>query len=90
MNTQDIIQYVIHTKYNTNPNVLGSMLTAVGVSNEAKDEIIKYAIRIKYNLNPNDLFTMIINGIPEESKESEESEELEESEESEESEEKLY
>ena len=86
MNIKDIIQYAVYTKYNTNPNVLGTMLTAVGVSNKAKDEIIKYAVRTKYNLNPNDLYTMIINGIPEESEESEESGGSEDSEESEDSE----
>ena len=86
MNIKDIIQYAVYTKYNTNPNVLGTMLTAVGVSNKAKDEIIKYAVRTKYNLNPNDLYTMIINGIPEESEESEESGGSENSEESEDSE----
>jgi len=75
MDIQDIIQYCIHTRYNTNPNDLASMLTALGITGDANKEIIEYAIKNRYNINPNDLATMLINAAIGPNDEDEESEE---------------
>lgn len=74
MDIQDIIQYSIHTRYNTNPNDLVSMLTALSITGDDRKKIIEYVIKNKYNINPNDLATMLINAAlgPDDSEESDE------------------
>ena len=57
----ELINYVLTTPDNTNPNVLKSMLEDEGVYS---DELFNYLINTPENINPNVLRSMLTSNVP--------------------------